>query len=76
MAAIHSSKRSGSPTAVGGPVLDRGSWIILQCRLDRLDHSALDHWFDEKLDAMEESMKDFHTQTSLNKTLRQERRPS
>lgn len=76
MNTIHSSNRSGSPKPVGGPLLDRGSWIILQCRLERVDHSLLNHWVDEKLNALEESMKDFRTQTSLNKILRQERHSS
>jgi hypothetical protein len=75
MNTTNSSNRSGSPTSAGAPVLDRGSWIILQCRLDRVDHSSLDHWIEEKLDALEDSMVDFKTNTSLKKSLRREPRP-
>jgi hypothetical protein len=75
MKTTNSSNRSGSPTSAAVPVLDRGSWIILQCRLDRVDHSSLDHWMDEKLEALEDSMEEFETNVSLKKTRRQERRP-
>jgi|GEM_PF-2414100 hypothetical protein len=75
MNTTNSSSRSGSPTPAAAPALDRGSWIILQCRLDRVDHSGLDQWIDEKLDALEDSMDEFQTNTSLKKTLRRERRP-
>ena len=76
MNTTNSSNRSGSPTSSATPVLDRGSWIILQCRLDRVDHSSLDHWIDEKLDALEESMSDYNTTTSLKKSHRQARHPA
>jgi hypothetical protein len=75
MNTTNSSNRSGSPASTAAPVLDRGSWIILQCRLDRVDHSSLDRWMDEQLDALEHSMEDFNTNVSLKKSLRQERRP-
>lgn len=75
MNTTNSSNRSGSPTPATAPTLDRGSWIILQCRLERVDHSSLDHWIDEKLDALEDSMEEFKTNTSLKKSLRRERRP-
>jgi hypothetical protein len=75
MNTTNSSNRSGSPMAAAAPALDRGSWIILQCRLDRVDHSSLDHWMDEKLEALEDSMSEFKTNVSLKKTRRRERRP-
>lgn len=75
MNTTNSSNRSGSPISAAAPVLDRGSWIILQCRLDRVDHSSLDDWMDEKLEALEDSMSEFKTNVSLKKTRRRERRP-
>lgn len=75
MNTTNSSNRSGSPESAVAPVWDRGSWVILQCRLDRVDHSSLEQWIDEKLGSLEVSMEEFQTNTSLKKSSRREVRP-
>lgn len=66
-----SNTRSESSVKTGTvPSWDRGGWVVLQSRLERVDHSELEKWMDAHLNELEANFPQFETATSLKKSVK------
>jgi|694.fasta_scaffold01267_22 hypothetical protein len=66
-----SNTRSESSVKTGAvPSWDRGGWVVLQSRLERVDHSELEKWIDNHLSELEAAFPQFETEISVKKSVK------
>jgi len=52
------------------PSWDRGGWVVLQSRLEKVDHSELEKWIDSHLSDLEAAFPQFETEISVKKSVK------
>lgn len=64
------TRSESSVKTVSVPSWDRGGWVVLQSRLERVDHSELEKWIDAHLSELEAAFPQFETEISMKKSVK------